>query len=95
MEEYTKIGAMEENPLVWTGSSKRLTPKWDVFDKFLELLADSQWHSLSDVTVAVSISDITPIVRFFTELNFISYRNDRSEVRINPLGSMFLELPHD
>jgi hypothetical protein len=97
MAEYTKIGTQEKNLLVWSGSSKGLKPKWNAFDRFLELLEDSQWHSLKEIEAEFSIpmDEFAPVLSLFTEFDFVSRKDEGSKVRLNPLGSQFLELPQD
>ncbi len=97
MAEYTRIGTMEKNPLAWGRSSRGQKPKWAVVDIFLVLLEDSQWHSVKEIEeqVAIPVDTLALVLSLFTELDFISRSGAGSEVRLNSLGSKFLELPLD
>ena len=64
-------------------------------DITLELLQDSQWHSLDDIRFQVSLSEdkFKEIISFLVEIDFISLDSHKNCVRIKPLGLKFLELP--
>jgi len=64
-------------------------------DKTLELLQDSQWHSLDDIRFQVSLSEdkFKKIISFLVKIDFISLDSYKSCVGIKPLGLKFLELP--
>jgi len=66
-------------------------------DKILELLQDSQWHSLDEIKARVSLSEdkLKKIVRFLEEQEFISEDKNKGEAKIKPLGLTFLELPSE
>lgn len=97
MAEYTKIGVMEKDPLPWNEPAKGLKQKWEIFDRLLELLKDSQWHSLKEIEEKISIpeGDFASVLSLFIEFDFISRMDEGSKVRIKPLGSRFLELPQE
>lgn len=64
-------------------------------DKILELLQDSQWHSLDEIKAQVSLpgDKVKNIIRFLEEQEFISWDKNKGEAKIKPVGLTFLELP--
>ena len=64
-------------------------------DTALELLQDSQWHLLDEISGKISLSeDIIEKIAAFLEMNgFINLDNDKKRAKIEPLGLRFLELP--
>lgn len=66
-------------------------------DKILELLQDSQWHSLDEIRTQVSLSEdkLKEIIRFLEEQEFISMDKNKMRAKIRPLGLTFLELPSE
>ncbi len=66
-------------------------------DEILELLKDSQWHSLDEIRAQVSLSEdkLKEIIRFLEEQEFISIDKNKMRAKISPLGLTFLELPSE
>jgi RIO-like serine/threonine protein kinase len=64
-------------------------------DKILELLRDSQWHSLDEIKAHVSLpeDEFKKIIRFLEEQEFINLDKNRRRAKIKPAGLTFLELP--
>ncbi len=109
MGEYTKAvsGPIERGRLSWDRPSNDPEPalNWSLLDRVLELLKDSQWHSLKEIEEKISLpkEKFAPVIELFVELGLISHRDDESEseseseseVQIKPLGVKFLELPDE
>jgi predicted transcriptional regulator len=66
-------------------------------DRILELLQDSQPHSLGEIKVQIALSaeKLALILDFLAEHDFIELRDENSEATITPLGLSFLELPSE
>jgi len=64
-------------------------------DRILELLQDSQPHSLDEIKAQIPLptEKLTLILDFFAEFEFIELKDENSEATITPLGLSFLELP--
>lgn len=96
MGEYTKTESIGKGSLSWN-RPKESRLNWNLFDQVLELLKDSQWHSLNEIEEKISLpkEEFAPVLKLFIELGFISRMDEGSKVRIKPLGVEFLELPHE
>ncbi len=66
-------------------------------DRILELLHDSQPHSLGEIKVQIALraEKLALILDFLAEHDFIELRDENSEATITPLGLSFLELPSE
>ncbi|MGB2728476.1 MAG: hypothetical protein WBD09_08360 [Halobacteriota archaeon] len=66
-------------------------------DGILELLHDSQPHSLDEIKAQIPLpaEKLTPILDFLAELEFIELMRENPEATITPLGLSFLELPSE
>jgi RIO-like serine/threonine protein kinase len=64
-------------------------------DTILELVRDSNWHSLDEIGSRVPLSEDTfeKVIAFLEENEFISLDDDTRSARIKTLGLRFLELP--
>jgi predicted transcriptional regulator len=64
-------------------------------DKILELVRDSNWHSLDEIGSRVSLSEdkFEKVIAFLEENEFISLDDDNKSAKIKTLGLRFLELP--
>lgn len=64
-------------------------------DRVLELLEDSEWHSLDETKAQIPLPEgkFAPILRFLADFGFITLEGERSVAKIKPLGLTFLELP--
>jgi predicted transcriptional regulator len=62
-------------------------------DMALELLRDSQWHSIMSIKKEISLQNekLNTILFFLQEHEFIEKENEK--MRITSLGLRFLELP--
>lgn len=61
-------------------------------DRALELLRDSQWHSIMSIKKEISLPDekLNTIISFLQEHGFVEKENEK--MRITSLGLRFLEL---
>jgi hypothetical protein len=61
-------------------------------DRALELLRDSQWHSIMSIKKEISLPDekLNTIILFFQEHGFVDKENEK--MRITSSGLRFLEL---
>jgi len=61
-------------------------------DRALELLRDSQWHSIMSIKKEISLPDekLNTIISFLQEDGFVEKKNEK--MRITSLGLRFLEL---
>ena len=66
-----------------------------VLDLVLELLQDSQWHTVRGINEELHLpkDELNQILRFFTEFGFISHGDLEDTVKINQTGSEFVVLP--
>ena len=64
-------------------------------DGILELMEDSEWHSLDEIKAQIPLPDVqfAPILCFFADFGFITLDGERSVAKIKPSGLTFLELP--
>lgn len=64
-------------------------------DGILELMGDSEWHSLDEIKAQIPLPDeqFAPILCFFADFGFITLDGERSVAKIKPTGLTFLELP--
>jgi predicted transcriptional regulator len=65
-------------------------------DKLLELLRDSEWHSIAEIKpelLPLQETAVKKIIRFLAQYGFISHDKEKDRAKINPLGLSFLELP--
>lgn len=62
-------------------------------DRLLEMLHDSQWHSLAEIKKGISLPEniLIELSRFLQELEFIE--KEKHMLRIKSRGLKFLELP--
>jgi hypothetical protein len=62
-------------------------------DRLLEMLYDSQWHSLAEIKKELSLPEniLMELSRFLQEMEFIEKENNM--LRIKSKGLKFLELP--
>jgi hypothetical protein len=66
-----------------------------VLDLVLELLQDSQWHTVKGINEELHLPEdkLNKILRFFTEFGFICHGDVDERVKINTTGSEFVVLP--
>jgi hypothetical protein len=62
-------------------------------DRTLELLQDSQWHSIMSIKKEISLPDekLNTILFFLQKYKFVEKENEK--IRITSSGVRFLELP--
>jgi hypothetical protein len=63
-------------------------------DMILELVKDSQWHSIDEIKdhVPVSAEGLKCLLTFLDESDFIEFENSNERLKIKPLGLRLLEL---
>ena len=66
-----------------------------VLDLVLELLQDSQWHTVKEINDELHLpnDELNQILRFFTKFGFIRHGDLEDTLKINTTGSEFVVLP--
>jgi len=77
------------------GRHRRVSIDMKVPDRILELLQDSQLHSVAEIKAQIPLSTekFALILDFLAEFKFIELMSESSEVKIKPLGLAFLGRP--
>lgn len=69
----------------------------EALDRILELLHDSQPHSLDEMNAQIPLpaEKLVFILDFLAEFGFIELKGENTEATITPSGLAFLELPSE
>jgi len=84
------------NKILYSGYKRGIKiPEMKPLDKILELIHDSNWHSLDEIGSRVPLSEdkFEKVIAFLEENEFISLDDDNKSAKIKTLGLRFLELP--